>query len=91
MYCLLLIVVSPIFCTLKQTNFRIIKAKIGDCDKIGDAWKNIFNASSTKIITDLGLAVDKFYKNGEYDEKLTPIHMAACSGNLQLLISILEK
>ena len=77
----------------KYIQIRIIKAKIGAVDdNLGDAWKRIFDLSSTEIIIELGLAVGKFsYKLYKHIENLTPIHMAASSGNLQLLISILEK
>ena len=78
----------------KCIQIRIIKEKVGDFHKIGDAWNKIFKEGSTEIIIDLGIAVDKFYKKGTtltYYEGLTPIHVAAGAGNLQLLRSIQEK
>ena len=78
----------------KYIQIRIIKVKVGDFHKIGDAWNRIFKEGSTEIIIDLGIAVTKFYKKGitlKYYEGLTPMHVAAAAGNLQLLRSIQEK
>ena len=48
----------------KYIQIRIIKEKVGDFHKIGDAWNKIFKEGSTDIIIDLRIAVDKFYKKG---------------------------
>ena len=78
----------------KFLQIRIIQATVGQFHKIGEAWNMLFKTAPTKTIMDLGLAVSEFYKKGnnlKYYEGLTPIHVAAGTGNLKLLQSVQDK
>ena len=78
----------------KFVEIRKIKTTVGDFHTVGDAWNEVFDKASTKIIMDLGHAVSKFYKkstNLRYFEGLTPLHVAAGTGQLILYQMVGEK
>ena len=73
---------------------RIIKTTVEQYHEIGETWNNVFETASGITINALGIAVQKFYKKKEdltYFEGLTPIHIAAATGDLQLLSKLEDK
>ena len=79
---------------LRFLEIRKIIATVGQFHKIGGAWKKVFDTASKATIIELGVAVSQFYKKGDnltYFEGLTPLHVAAATGQLQLLLTISEK
>ena len=73
---------------------------------VGPAWNTLFANSTTSMITDLLKAVQLFYSEQKMSHKMTnctifyslnvpkgitPLHIAAYSGNLDLLKSIFER
>ena len=70
---------------------RKMRAIVGQFHKIGGAWKRFFDTASKANVMDLSKAVGQFYKNGtnlKYFEGLTPLHVTAGTGNLQLFQTI---
>ena len=74
--------------------------------QVGPAWNTLFDNSTTSMITDLLKAVQLFYSEQKTSHKMTtctifyslnipkgitPIHIAAYSGNLDLLKKLFEK
>ena len=77
---------------------RIIEATVEQYHEIGETWNDIFETASGVTMNALGIAVQKFYeKKGKltylhtYFEGLIPIHVAATTGDLQLLSKLEEK
>ena len=73
---------------------RIIKTTVERYHEIGETWNNVFETASGITINALGIAVQKFYKKNDeltYLEGLTPIHIAAATGDLQLFSKLEEK
>ena len=69
----------------KLVQIRAIKAIVGQYHKVGKAWEEIFITASTETMKDLANAVTLFYKkdpNLTYYEGLTPLHIAAGTGQL---------
>ena len=80
----------------KQKFFRIrtVMAMVEQFYEIGETWDSVFETGSSVTIMALGVAVQTFYeKNDEltYFEGLTPIHVAAATGDLQLFSKFEEK
>ena len=50
--------------TQKFVEIRKIKATIQQFHSIGEEWSTVFDATSTKNIMELGLAVGEFYTKG---------------------------
>ena len=78
----------------KLLQIRIIKATISQFHEVGPSWTRVFEKATTKTITDLGKAVGEFYQkdsNLTYYKGLTPLHITAGIGNLQLLLNIYKK
>ena len=78
----------------KFVEIRKIKATVAQFHVIGEAWNEVNDTVSTKTIMDLGQAVQKFYKKGAdltYSEGLTPLHVAAGTGQLTLYQTFREK
>jgi hypothetical protein len=70
---------------------RIIKGEVEYFHPLGDCWKKIFDKGTTETIADLRNGVRKFYGKGNglrYHRGLTPSHVAAGTGKLELLKSI---
>ena len=71
---------------------RIINGEVGYFHKLGDDWKKVFDKAKTETIMDLRHAVGQFYDKSDddltYHNGLTPSHVAAGTGNLELLKSI---
>ena len=74
--------------------------------QVGPAWNTLFDNSTTSMITDLLKAVQLFYSEQKTSHKMTtctifyslnvpkgitPLHIAAYSGNLDLLKKLFEK
>ena len=60
---------------------------------LGDDWKKVFIKAKTETIMNLRRSVGKFYDKSIdliYHEGLTPSHVAAGTGNLELL-KLIEK
>ena len=90
--------VSKIWCGYldNQRFFQIrkINATVSGFHKVGDPWKRIYKTVPTQTIIELGKAVRKFYQKNTgkmYYDGLTPLHVAAGTGNLMLLSNIFEK
>ena len=78
----------------KFFEIRIIKATVKQFHNMGETWNKIFKSASTEIIFAFGNAVQFFYQknsNLDYHEDINPIHVAAATGKLSLLIAIQEK
>ena len=78
----------------KFVEIRKIKLTVGQFHTIGDAWKKLFDTASTKTIVDLGHVVNQLYKQGNAwrtCDGLTPLHVAAGTGQLILYQNIEEK
>ena len=94
--------VSKSWCNyLDQQKFfhvRMIKGKVGKFHDLGESWKEVFQNSNTKTIIELSIAVDQFYfkipdvtaKLNHYSG-LTPLHVTAGAGNVQLYKVIQKK
>ena len=90
--------VSKIWCDYisrqKRYHTRIIRLTVGKFHEVGKAWKNVFRKSTTNTIMELRLAAEKFYQKREkmtFNKGLTPIHVAAATGNILLLEAIQER
>ena len=69
----------------KLVQIRKIKATVVQFHDVGKAWDEIFETGSTETMKDLANAVTLFYKkdpNLTYYEGLTPLHIAAGTGQL---------
>ena len=86
----------------KFYSIRIIKITVGRFQKVGPEWNKLLSKSTTKTTTDLQKAVQLFYlerkispgrsfRNYNMPNGITPLHIAAFSGDLDLLKTILEK
>ena len=78
----------------KFLQIRIIKATIKDFHEVGSSWAQVFDIASTEMIMDLEKAIRRFYKtdsNLTYNQGLTPLHIAAGTGNQLLLLNIYRK
>ena len=72
----------------KFVQIRIIMATVGKFHSIGKSWNKVLSSASTETIMVLRDAVNQFYKTDSelfYYNGLTPMHMAAATGNLFLL------
>ena len=70
---------------------RVIEGEVGYFHVLGDDWKKVFIKAKTETIMNLRRSVGKFYDKSIdliYHEGLTPSHVAAGTGNLELLKSI---
>ena len=71
-----------------------IKTTVAKFHSVNKAWNEIFDTATTETIIELGQAVEKFYQknmNLNYFEGLTPLHVVAGSGHLNLYQKIHEK
>ena len=78
-------------CKKKFFLIRVIEGEVEYFHALGDDWKKIFDKGTTETIADLRNGVGQFYGKGnglEYHEGLTPSHVAAGTGKLELLKSI---
>ena len=78
-------------CKKKFFLIRVIEGEVEYFHVLGDDWKKIFDKGTTETIADLRNGVGQFYgkRNGlKYHEGLTPSHVAAGTGKLELLKSI---
>ena len=90
----------------KFYKIRKIKATVERFQKVGPAWNTLFAKSTTKIITYLLEAVQLFYLEQKMNREwttctifdsldlpkgITPLHIAAYSGDLDLLKTIFER
>ena len=69
----------------KLVQIRKIKATVEQFHDLGKAWEEIFETASTETMRDLAYSVSLFYKNDpnlKYYEGLTPLHIAAGTGQL---------
>ena len=87
--------VSEIWCSYiskqKFYHIRIIQSTVAEFHEVGKAWENVFRKGTTNTINELRHAVEQFYRkkdNVDYHEGLTPIDVAAGTGNLSLLEEI---
>ena len=90
--------VSKIWCDYvseqKFYHIRMIRLTVEKFHELGKAWENVFRKSTTDTIMKLRLAAEKFYQKQDkliFSEGLTPIHVAAATGNLSLLETIQER
>ena len=70
---------------------RIIHSTVEKFHEVGKDWKNLFRNGSTNTIKELRHVVEQFYQkkyNLTYHAGLTPIHVAAGTGDLLLLEEI---
>ena len=70
---------------------RVIKGEVEYFHALGNDWKKIFDKGTTATIADLRNGVGQFYGKGNiltYHKGLTPSHVAAGTGKLELLKSI---
>ena len=90
--------------TQKFYSIRIIKITVGRFQKVGPEWTNLLSKSTTKTTTDLQKAVQLFYLEKKisqgrskrttfcnWNNGITPLHIAAFSGDIDLLKTILEE
>ena len=89
--------VSRIWCDYiseqKLYHSRIIHLIVGNYHRVGTDW-DVFRKCTTNTIKNLRHAVEHFYlkkDNIHYHELLTPIHVAAGTGDLSLLEEIQKK
>ena len=78
-------------CKKKFFLIRVIEGEVEYFHALGDDWKKIFDKGTTETIADLRNGVGQFYgkeNDLEYHEGLTPSHVAAGTGKLELLKSI---
>ena len=78
----------------KFVEVRIIKATVEQFHLIGESWIEVFNFASTETLLALRVAVDQFYirdLDKKYNERLSPLHTAAATGNLLLVTKLQEK
>ena len=87
--------VSRIWCDYiseqKLYHIRIIHLTVGKFHEVGRDWKKVFRKGATNTMKNLRHAVEQFYlekNNVHYYEGLTPIHVAAGTGDLSLLEEI---
>ena len=90
--------VSKIWCDYiseqKFYHIRMIRLTVGKFHEVGKAWENLCRKSTANTIIELRLAAEKFYQKQDkliFSEGLTPIHVAAATGNLSLLETIQER
>ena len=72
----------------KFLDFRKITAIVEQFHKVEKPWKMVFETGSTSTIRELRIIVGHFYQKGTnnvYHDGLTPQHVAAGTGQLQLL------
>ena len=72
----------------KFLEIRRIEATVEKFHTLGDAWKRFFKTATTETIMNLGYAISIFYVSSpdlKYHEGLTPLHVAAATGQLTLL------
>ena len=81
---------------LSQQKFhqiRIIKETLVKFQELEQPWINVFKTANTTTIMELGCAVDQFYaySYGNISYKgITPLHVAAATGNVLLFDMILQ-
>ena len=78
----------------KFLEIRKIETKIQQFHTVGDDWKIFFNKATLKILKDFWSAINKFYcldPTLTFNVKITPLHVAAAFGNIQLFMKIEEK
>ena len=90
----------------KFYRIRIIKTTFERFQELGPAWNKLFANTTTKMIADLLKAVQFFYLEQKmcrgltictlfnslrYPKGITPLHIAAYSGSLDLLKAIFER
>ena len=87
--------VSEVWCDyISEEKFyliRIIRSTVAKFHDVGKDWKNVFKKGTTNTISELRCSVDQFYQkkcNVDFYKDLTPIHVAAGTGNLSLLEEI---
>ena len=90
--------VSEVWCDyISEEKFyliRIIRSTVAKFHDVGKDWENVFKKSNTNTINELKCCVEQFYqkkRNVEFYNDLTPIHVAAGTGNLSLLEEIQKK
>ena len=69
----------------KLVQIRKIKANVQQFHNVGKAWNKVFETASNETLKDLAYSVTLFYKkdpNLTYYEGLTPLHIAAGTGQL---------
>ena len=75
-------------------HIRKIKAKVVQFHTLGDTWSKVFKTAPTATLMNLEVAVNQCYKNDpnlRYYEGLTPSHIAASTGKIQLYQEIAQK
>ena len=70
---------------------RIIKKCVRNCNQFGNTWFGAFNKIGADIVKLLAVAIQKFYKYYPEMQKLSPLHIAASVGSLQLYENIITK
>ena len=87
--------VSEVWCDyINEEKFyliRIIRSTVAKFHDVGKDWENVFKKGTTNTINELKCCVEQFYqkkRNVEFYNDLTPIHVAAGTGNLSLLEEI---
>ena len=79
---------------LEQQKFhhiRTIVETVKNFHDFGNSWKKTLVKASTPIVLDLRKAVEMFYRRDPalgYNDGMTPLHLAATSGNFELFKSI---
>ena len=79
---------------LEQQKFLHVRAIVETVKKFhnfGNSWKRILEKASTQIVIDLREAAEMFYRIDPklaYNNGMTPLHLAATSGNFELFKSI---
>ena len=90
--------VSEVWCDyINEEKFyliRIIRSTVAKFHNVGKDWENVFKKGTTNTVNELKCCVEQFYQkkyNLDFYKGLTPIHVAAGTGNLSLLEEIQKK
>ena len=80
-------------CKKKFYLIRVIEGEVGYFHVLGGDWKKVFIKAKTETIMKLRRSVGQFYDRSKtdiliYHEGLNPSHVAAGTGNLELLESV---
>ena len=78
----------------KFLEIRKIETKVQQFHTIGDDWKFFFKKTTLKILKEFWSIIKKFYSIDPtltFNVKITPLHVAAAFGNIQLFMKIEEK
>ena len=78
----------------KFLEIRKIETKVQQFHTVGDDWKIFFKKTTLKILKEFWSIIKKFYSIDPtltFNVKITPLHVAAAFGNIQLFMKIEEK